>query len=79
MDELSVATLTNTDGAASVEQYQIGGPRVLLGRPGDAIQIVGGNSVESLRVLSAEHVVQVQRGSNWSSTEIEVDFIAGQR
>ena len=79
VDELSVATLTSTAGSANVEQYQIGGPRAFLGSPGDAIQIVGGNSVESLRVLSAEHVVQVQRGSNWSSTEIQVDFMADQR
>ena len=78
-DELSVATLTSDAESSSVEEYQVGGPRKILGRPGDAIQVVGSNSVESLRVLGADHVVQVQRGGNWSSTQIEVDFIAGQR
>lgn len=79
VDELSVATLTAVGGTTSVEQFQIGGMRSTLGRPGDAIEIVGGNGIDSLRVLGADHVVQLPRGSSWSSTEVKVDFIATQR
>ncbi|GAB3030144.1 LpqB family beta-propeller domain-containing protein [Parafrigoribacterium mesophilum] len=78
LDELSVATLTSADGITVVTRYEVGGMRSSMGRPGDGIRIVGGNDSDNLRVLSTDHVIQVPRGSSWSSTEVKVDFIATQ-
>ena len=78
LDELSVATLTSVDDVATVTRYQVGGMHSSMGRPGNAIRIVGGNDSDNLRVQGADHVINVPRGSSWSSTEVKVDFIATQ-
>jgi hypothetical protein len=79
LDELSVATLTSADDVTTVTRYQVGGMNSSMGRPGDGISIVGGNDSDNLRVLDADHVINVPRGSSWSSTEVKVDFVATQR
>jgi hypothetical protein len=79
LDELSVATLTSADDVTTVTRYQVGGMNSSMGRPGDGISIVGGNDSDNLRVLDADHVIDVPRGSSWSSTEVKVDFVATQR
>jgi hypothetical protein len=75
---LSVATLTTVDDVATVTRYQVGGMHTSMGRPGDGIRIIGGNDSDNLRVLDADHVIHVPRGSSWSSTEVKVDFVATQ-
>ena len=79
LDELTVATLTAADDITTVTRYQVGGMQSSMGRPGDGIRIIGGNDSDNLRVLDADHVIHVPRGSSWSSTEVKVDFIATQR
>ncbi|MHA6694053.1 GerMN domain-containing protein [Homoserinimonas sp. A520] len=78
MDELTVATLSSVGGAMEVTGLQVGGKHTDLGNPGAAVAIVGGNSEASLRVLSADGVVSVRRGSGWQSSA-EVALIATQR
>jgi hypothetical protein len=78
LDELSVATLTTVDDVTTVTRYQVGGMHTSMGRPGDGIRIIGGNDSDNLRVLDADHVIHVPRGSSWSSTEVKVDFVATQ-
>jgi hypothetical protein len=78
LDELSVATLTTDDDVTTVTRYQVGGMNSSMGRPGNGIRIIGGNDSDNLRVLDADHVIHVPRGSSWSSTEVKVDFVATQ-
>ncbi|MEO7122476.1 MAG: LpqB family beta-propeller domain-containing protein [Lacisediminihabitans sp.] len=79
-DGLSVATLSESNGQPSVTLYQLGGPRVSLGHPDGARQIVGGNGGSSgLRVLGPEGEIQSLRGSGWIGSGVQVTFIATQR
>jgi hypothetical protein len=60
--------------------YQLGGPRVSLGHPDGAKEIVGGNGGTSgLRVLGPDGTIQALRGSGWIGSGVQVDFIATQR
>lgn len=79
-DGLSVATLSVVGGQPSVVLYQLGGPRVSLGHPDGARQIVGGNGGTSgLRVLGSDGTIQALRGSGWIGSGVQVTFIATQR
>ncbi|WP_349899440.1 LpqB family beta-propeller domain-containing protein [Parafrigoribacterium soli] len=79
-DGLSVATLSVQDGRPSVVLYQLGGPRVSLGHPDGAKQIVGGNGGTSgLRVLGPDGSIQALRGSGWIGSGVQAEFIATQR
>jgi hypothetical protein len=78
MDELTVATLSTVSGTVEVTALQVGGRSTDLGNPGPAVAIVGGNSEASLRVLSADGVVSVRRGSGWQGGTA-VSLIATQR
>jgi hypothetical protein len=79
-DGLSVATLSVKGGQPSVVLYQLGGPRVSLGHPDGAKEIVGGNGGTSgLRVLGPGGTIQALRGSGWIGSGVQVDFIATQR
>jgi hypothetical protein len=79
VDDLSVATLIGSARGTTVTSYELGGMQTSLGRPGDAVSIVGGNGTDTLRVVGADHVVQVPTGSTWSSTGVAVDLIATQQ
>lgn len=79
LDEITVATLTNADGASTVLSYRIGGERTELGSPAASVSIVGGNGESGLRVLGADGIISARRGSGWQQTEIEAAFIATQR
>lgn len=79
-DGLSVATLSVANGQPSVVLYQLGGPRVSLGHPDGAQEIVGGNGGSSgLRVLGPDGTIQALRGSGWIGSGVQVSFIATQR
>ena len=79
-DGLSVATLSVSNGQPSVVLYQLGGPRVSLGHPDGAQEIVGGNGGSSgLRVLGPDGTIQALRGSGWIGSGVQVTFIATQR
>jgi hypothetical protein len=79
-DGLSVATLSVINGQPSVTLYKLGGPRVALGHPEGAEQIVGGNGGTSgLRVLGSSGAIQALRGSGWIASGAQVTFIATQR
>jgi hypothetical protein len=79
-DGLSVATLSVVNGQPSVVLYQLGGPRVSLGHPDGAREIVGGNGGSSgLRVLGPDGTIQALRGSGWIGSGVQVTFIATQR
>ena len=80
VDGLSVATLTVVGGQSSVTLYKLGGPRLSLGHPDGAEQIIGGNGGTSgLRVLGANGTIQALRGSGWIGSGTQVAFIATQR
>jgi hypothetical protein len=78
MDELTVATLSRVSGAVEVTSLQVGGKRTELGEPGPAVSVVGGNSESTLRVLTADGVVSVRRGSGWQGGT-PVSLVATQR
>ncbi len=79
-DGLSVATLSVANGQPSVILYQLGGPRVSLGHPDGAQEVVGGNGGSSgLRVLGPGGVIQALRGSGWIGSGVQATFIATQR
>lgn len=79
-DGLSVATLSDDDGQPTVTLYKLGGPRLSLGHPDGAQQIVGGNGGTSgLRVLGTDGAIQALRGSGWIASGVQVSFIATQR
>ncbi|HEU4807591.1 MAG TPA: LpqB family beta-propeller domain-containing protein [Homoserinimonas sp.] len=78
VDELSVAVLSRISGAAEVTSFEVGGKRTDLGNPGAAVAIVGGNGENGLRVLGADGVVSVRRGSGWQSGTA-VSLISTQR
>lgn len=77
-DDITVATLTSSEGVASVAAYRVGGLRSSLGNPGNAVAIVGSNSLEGLRVIGSDGVISARRGSGWQSTQAVVSFIATQ-
>lgn len=79
VDELSVAVLTGSPTQRSVVVHQVGGQRVTLGQPGDAISLVGGNGGAGLRALSASGSVLARSGNGWTDTRVQVSFIATQR
>lgn len=79
-DGLSVATLSIDGGQPTVTLYKLGGPRLSLGHPDGAQQIVGGNGGTSgLRVLGNGDAIQALRGSGWIASGVQVSFIATQR
>jgi len=79
VDETTVATLVVVNGSSAVTAYKVGGDRRSLGSPGDAVEIVGGNTESGLRALGADGVVSALRDSGWQSTQAEAEFIATQR
>jgi hypothetical protein len=74
VDAFSVAALSQ--GGAVL--YVIGGQSASLGAPSNGVAIVGGNGRSGIRVLGKDGVIQVPRGSGWSSTAVAVTFIATQ-
>lgn len=80
VDAFSVATLTEENGLDQVAAFDVGGLQSSLGRPDASVAIVGGNSGKSgLRLLGADQLLRVPRGSGWQKTTIKVDLIATQR
>lgn len=80
VDEVRVASITQTGAQTLVELHEIGGRSRPLGLPRDAVQIVGGNGgVEGIRVLGADGVVFEPRGSGWQSTGLRASFLATQQ
>lgn len=81
VDELTVATLSANDaGDSLVSEHDVGGESTDLGRPtGTGIDIVGGNGVDRVRVLTAEGDLLEPRGNGWEDTGISAELLATQR
>lgn len=81
VDERTVATLSSTgESATTITSFEIGGPRVSLGRLDSAVQIVGGrNGQDGLRVLTADGEIFRTRGSSWQLTDATAQVLATQQ
>ena len=80
VDEVRVAVLTSDVDAALAHLLEIGGRSRSLGRPADAVQLVGGNGgVDGLRALTVDGVVLEPRGSGWQSTGARAVFLGVQQ
>ncbi|KQV24457.1 MULTISPECIES: GerMN domain-containing protein [unclassified Microcella] len=80
VDEVRVAVLTSDIDGALAQLLEIGGRSRSLGRPADALQLVGGNGgVEGLRALTIDGVVLEPRGSGWQSTGTRAVFLGVQQ
>lgn len=81
VDELTVATLSTDDaGDSLVSEHDVGGETTELGRPtATGVDVVGGNGVDRLRVLTAEGDLLEPRGNGWEDTGISADLLATQR
>lgn len=80
VDEVSVASVVAADEVTAVELHEVGGRSRSLGRPPEAVQIVGGNGgVAGVRVLTASGVVFEPRGSGWQSTGVRASFLGVQQ
>jgi len=79
-DPVRVAVMVVADESAVVQLVEIGGRARSLGRPAEAVQIVGGNNgVEGLRVRDAAGLVLEPRGSGWQSAGREALFLGVQQ
>jgi hypothetical protein len=81
VDELTIATLsTNASGDSLVSEHDVGGESTDLGRPsGTGVDIVGGNGVDQVRLLTANGELLEPRGNGWQDTGIAADLLATQR
>ncbi|MEO6942097.1 MAG: GerMN domain-containing protein [Terrimesophilobacter sp.] len=80
IDQVTVATLTSSNGVSLVTAVEVGGQRTSLGQPVSSISIAGGNGRTGLRVLGADKQLQSTRGSSWQSTSAtKIDLLATQR
>lgn len=80
VDEVRVASITQTAGQTLVELHELGGSSRSLGLPPEATQIVGGNAgVDGIRVLGVEGTVFGPRGSGWQSTGLRASFLGTQQ
>lgn len=80
VDEVNVASVVATEQGTAVELHEVGGRSRSLGRPPEAVQIVGGNGgVVGIRVLTASGVVFEPRGSGWQSTGLRASFLGTQQ
>ncbi|AMM21683.1 hypothetical protein AX769_17940 [Frondihabitans sp. PAMC 28766] len=81
VDELTVATLsTDNAGDSMVSEHDVGGESTDLGRPtGTGVDIVGGNGVDRVRVLTSDGGILEPRGNGWEDTGITAQLLATQR
>ncbi|WP_157155384.1 LpqB family beta-propeller domain-containing protein [Diaminobutyricimonas sp. LJ205] len=79
VDSVRVATLNFDDGDYRVSVHEIGGLSTSLGELTFGEQIVGGNSIDGLRVLGNDGIIQQPRGTGWQSSNVEADFLGTQR
>ena len=77
VDERSVATLSQDTGAASVTEFEVGGPSASLGQIPDGVSMVGGsNGADGLRVLRTTGDAYRPAGSGgWVDTGIAATFL----
>jgi hypothetical protein len=80
VDQTSVAVLLTGATGTHVDVYPLGGPMRALGAVPDAVQIVGGNEVTGLRVLTADGTIRrpVNAGG-WIELEVSASFLATQQ
>ncbi len=80
VDEVRVAALVSDVDGPLAQLLEIGGRSRSLGRPADAIQLVGGNGgADGLRALTIDGVVLEPRGSGWQSTGARAVFLGVQQ
>lgn len=80
VDEVRVAALLSDADGALAQLLEIGGRSRSLGRPADAVQLVGGNGgADGLRALTIDGVVLEPRGSGWQSTGARAVFLGVQQ
>lgn len=82
VDASTVAVLGEGDDRSRVDLYRIGGQHQALGRlDADVVgeQLVGGNSIDGIRVRSnTGEVWRLTSSGTWQSTRINVSFLATQ-
>lgn len=76
-DDHTVAVLTSGD-TDQVQLIELGGPSTNIGPIDSAVQIVGGNSIEEIKAVSADGDLLSRRGSGWQVSREGVTFIATQ-
>lgn len=80
VDSSTVATLSHLDGETQVDVYRIGGRHELAGRLEGGVQLVGGNSVDGMRVRDDAGTVWRRTSSGgWQPTRIVASFLATQQ
>ena len=79
VDDLSVATLENTNGTSSVMVYEVGGDRTPLGQPAPSSSLIGGNGQSGLRTVTLAGTIAARSGNGWNDTGVPVAFIATQQ
>ncbi|WP_158614276.1 GerMN domain-containing protein [Frondihabitans sp. PhB188] len=81
VDELTIGTLsTSGTGSSLVSEHDVGGESTDLGTPsGTAVNLVGGNGADGVRVLTASGTLLEPRGNGWEDTGISADLLATQR
>lgn len=77
VDDRTVAVMTRDD-ARDIRLIELGGPSEQLAPLDDAVQIVGGNTADDLRAVSADGELLARRGAGWQIAREGVDFIATQ-
>jgi hypothetical protein len=75
VDDHTVAALSGTD-SPSVTLLQLGGPTTSFGPVPHAIQIVGGNATDGIRVLTSDGQIERPQGTGgWVSTGITASYL----
>lgn len=81
VDDLTIASLsTQPGGELQVVAQQVGGSVTpLTSSPEESVSITGGNTLRELRALSANGLLQVQRGVGWQVRLDDVRLVATQQ
>jgi hypothetical protein len=79
-DDRTIATLSRSpNGDQLVTSYPIGGPSEELGRAAGGVRIVGGDTVDTLRVLTDTGNILQRRASGWQGTGLVASLLATQQ
>ncbi|GAB3615996.1 LpqB family beta-propeller domain-containing protein [Okibacterium endophyticum] len=79
VDDLTVASLTQTDdGSTEITKQPIGGQSEPVAPLEGAVMLVGGNSAQQLRALTADGDLALRRPTAWQTMATGIGFIATQ-
>jgi hypothetical protein len=79
VDDRSVAALANSGGLDTVTSFTIGGTSGSPTTTSDAVHIVGGSGLDTLRVLTSTGQVLQLRSSGWQNTGYTASLLATQQ